>query len=250
MRFGMRATTDRINELAGIIDTAARHLGEGTVTITPTAITMKGIDKARVVYIETVIYCTFFTEYQADAEERIGLDYEELAPIIKSITSSNEATININDKEVRVDAVNNEGVLRTFTIPTLTYEYTAPTRPEIEYKEYVDIPISVLESALRDATLIRKITSSETLKIRTTEDHIIFSAGEEGMGAFRAEYLHGCIVTKPQEAMYSREHLQGLLPRISDTVTLGFEDDSPLHLKARGEGVDFEALIAPRIITE
>jgi len=73
MRFGMRATTDRINELAGIIDAVARHLGEGTVTITPTAITMKGLDKAHVVYIETVIYNTFFTEYQADEEERIGL---------------------------------------------------------------------------------------------------------------------------------------------------------------------------------
>ncbi len=246
----MRATTDRINELAGIIDAVARHLGEGTANITEEGITLKGINKAHVVYIETVIYNTFFTEYQADAEERIGLDYEELSTIIKSITSSNEATININDKEVRVDAVNNEGVLRTFTIPTLTYEYTAPTRPEIKYNEYIDIPINIIEGALKDATLIRKITSSETLKIRTTEDHIIFSAGEEGMGAFRAEYLHGCIVTKPQEAMYSREHLQGLLPRISDTVTLGFKDDSPLHLQIRGEGVDFEALIAPRIIRE
>ena len=37
---------------------------------------------------------------------------------------------------------------------------------------------------------------------------------------------------------------------ITDTISLGFESDSPLHLKARGEGVDFEALIAPRIITE
>lgn len=243
----MRATTDRINELAGIIDAVARHLGEGTANITEEGITLKGMNKAHVAYIETVIYNTFFTEYQADAEERIGLDYEELSTIIKSITSSNEATININDKEVRVDAVNNEGVLRTFTIPTLTYEYTTPTRPEIKYNEYIDIPINIIEGALKDATLIRKITSSETLKIRTTEDHIIFSAGEEGMGAFRAEYLHGCIVTKPQEAMYSREHLQGLLPRISDTVTLGFKDDSPLHLQIRGDGVDFEALIAPRI---
>jgi len=242
----MRATTDRINELAGIIDAVARHLGEGTANITEEGITLKGINKAHVVYIETVIYNTFFTEYQ-DAEERIGLDYEELSTIIKSITSSNEATININDKEVRVDAVNNEGVLRTFTIPTLTYEYTAPTRPEIKYNEYIDIPINIIEGALKDATLIRKITSSEALKIRTTEDHIIFSAGEEGMGAFRAEYLHGCRVTKPQEAMYSREHLQGLLPRISDTVSLGFKDDSPLHLQIRGDGVDFEALIAPRI---
>ena len=249
MRFGMRATTDRINELAGIIDAVARHLGEGTVTITPTAITMKGLDKAHVVYIETVIYNTFFTEYQADEEERIGLNYEELAPIIKSITSADEATLTITEGMVRVDAEEHGGTIRSFHLPTLTYEYATPERPNIEYKEYVDIPISVLESALRDAALIKKMSMSEALTIKTTEDHIIFCTTDSYAG-FRVEYLHGCIVTKPQTSKYTLEHLQGLLARISDTVTLGFEDDSPLHLQIRGEGVDFEALIAPRIITE
>src|SRR5690606_20708758 len=83
---------------------AARHLGEGTVTITPTTITMKGLDKAHVVYIETVIYSTFFTEYQADEEERIGLDYEELSTIIKSITSADEATLTSSESiDIKVD---------------------------------------------------------------------------------------------------------------------------------------------------
>lgn len=243
----MRATTDRINELAGIIDTAARHLGEGTANITEEGITLKGMNKAHVVYIETVIYSTFFTEYQADEEEHAGIDYEELAPVIKSITAD-EATLTITEGMVRVDAEEHGGTIRSFHLPTLTYEYTTPERPNIEYNEYVDIPISVLESALRDAALIKKMSMSEALTIKTTEDHIIFSAGEEGMAAFRAEYLHGCRVTKPQTSKYTLEHLQGIIPSITDTVTLGFKDDSPLHLQIRGDGVDFEALIAPRII--
>ena len=247
----MKATLDMmgIREFAGIIDTAARHLGEGTANITEEGITLKGMNKAHVVYIETVIYSTFFTEYQADAEEHAGLDYEELAPIIKSITSADEATLTITEGMVRVDAEEHGGTIRSFHLPTLTYEYATPERPNIEYEEYVDIPISVLESALRDATLIRKITSSETLRIRTTEDHIIFCTTDSYAG-FRVEYLHGCRVTKPQTSKYTLEHLQGIIPSITDTVSLGFQSDSPLHLKARGEGVDFEALIAPRIITE
>src|SRR5690606_41253644 len=104
----MRATTDRINELAGIIDAVARHLGEGTANITEEGITLKGMNKAHVGYIETVIYNTFFTEYQADEEESRGLDYEDLSSINKLITLSKETHINFYDYVYRLHTVNTE----------------------------------------------------------------------------------------------------------------------------------------------
>lgn len=226
--------------LSEVMRVAATVLEEGTLTIEDEKIIVQGVDSAKVIYINNVLYSTFFIDPQYTRRCEIGYDFEDIYTSMKLCASADSITLQIDDHDRLIIEAESE-VTRRFTHTPIEYSYVQKKPLDVSYDAYIEIPYTELHRILKES-----MTRDRFITIHADEDKATFTS-QNPDAEYIAEYIHACIFPEEASATYTTQNILKALPRISEIVELGFQDNGVLHIRLRGEGLESEAYVAPII---
>lgn len=244
MTFKLELTNNNIFKT--IFESVANIIDEVTLIADNDGLRMRALDKSHITFISLDLDSELFDEYQCDVPEKINIDVDQFAKILKKCKSSDILRLNVDEGNLIV--IFEGDASRKFNIRLIDIEYESPVPPMIDHPINLTIPSELLRETLNDLTLF-----SDKLIFTVDPDYLKIHA--EGMkGNAEIKYIHGCNVQETSQSIFSNEKLKDIMKasKFSKTCTLNLGNNLPLKITFELETGDGQLsyLLAPRLAEE
>ena len=244
MTFRLELTNNSIFKT--IFESVASIIDEVTLIADKDGLRMRALDKSHITFISLDFEYSLFDEYICDVPEKINIDADQFAKILKKCKTSDILKLSVDEGNLIV--IFEGDASRKFNIRLIDIEYTPTEPPLVEHPVNLSIPSEVLKDALGDLSLF-----SEKLAFTVDADYLRISAdGLKGEGDIR--YIHGENVKESCQSMFSIKKLQDIMKasKFSKECALGLGDNLPLSLtfKLVTDDGKLSYLLAPRLSEE
>ena len=231
-----------------IIDGVSKIIDEARFTVSSEGLILKGMDPAKVAYIEVYVPAESFVELEVrDGEAFMGVNVEVLKNIVKRGKKGDPLEARTLDDKVYFSI--ESSLVKRYLLPNLDVVVEAPERIELEHDVKVAVISDVVKKALRDAEVVGDIVEFEA-----DEDRLLIRGVGEGRHRAETRIEPGSPsvslfeVKSPATSRYDVSYLKRVvnLAKIADTVTIGFSSDRPIELVFNSpDGSRVRFLLAP-----
>ncbi|MGC9079356.1 MAG: hypothetical protein ACP5G1_01310 [Nanopusillaceae archaeon] len=249
----MKVVLPQAKELKSVIPAVVSFLSEGTFRAKSDGIFLSSLDPANVAIILLDLYPNMFTEYDIEEEEeKFTINLEDFKKILSKVKLKEQIELRLDKNKNKFIITVKGKTVRTFTLPLIE------TESEFQHDiSNLDLPIKIeMDSkAFYEIVEDAKVIADE-LKIKADPDEnkIIFSAEGELKDMVveltpQSESVLSMEIPKKGTAKYSIDYLYKLskVAKISDTLTLKFDDEKPLWIDYRStDKFKFGFVLAPR----
>lgn len=248
-----KAVTDSPKLLRDSIDTVSQIIDDGLLKLTEDGIEMLAADRAIVSVIDFKLKSTAFNEYVCEEEKEIGINLLTLLTFLKRTSPSDKLTLELNEKENRLEMILEGESNRKFAIPLI--EVSRREMPEIEKLEFTasaELRSNILEQGINDADLIADSVifdmSEDELKMLAkgngSKTELVLEKGNDALLDLKAK--------EKVNSRYSLEYLKKMVKgsRLSDKAQISIGKDFPMKLQFLGQEATLSMILAPRVSEE
>ncbi len=217
-----------------MVDGVARILDEGVIVVSREGLRLRGMDPARVAYIEIDIPSSSFLEFDVveDVESvDLGVSMETLVNVVKKSKKGDQLEVRIRDDKALfiVEGV----VVKRYMLPNLEVAAELPGEVKLEHGVEASVIVDVVKKALKDAELVGNIVEFEG-----SQDYLAIRGLGEARSRMEARLtpetpaLLSLEVREPATSRYDIDYIKKVLnlTKIAESVYIGFSSDSPLEM--------------------
>ncbi len=232
------------------VDGVAKLLDEALITVSRDGLRLRGMDPARIAYIEVEIPSTAFLEFDVaegvDTAE-MGVNMEVLSNILKRSKKGDQLEVRVGDDKILLKV---EGTMvKRYLVPNLEIASELPGSVKLEFDASATVIADVVKKALRDVELVGEVAEFEA-----TEEFLAIRGVGEARSRVEARLtretpaLLSLEVNNPSLSRYDISYLKKVLnlTNIAESVDIRFSSDKPLEIVFKSpDGSNVRFLLAP-----
>lgn len=246
----MKLTLSEPRYLKDSISIISELVTETRLKISNTGITIISMDPANVAMVVYKLLSSCFSDFEIDGDLEIGINLNNLKQILKRVENSDILTLETDENNSKLNITVNGKTTKRFAIPIIDSEDREQKEPSLEFPVTVNMPASMLASAIEDADVVADSVSlvSEADKFTVAADgdlnkvEVDIVSDDEVKIANTAESL--------LKAKYSLEYLKKMIAgsKIASDVQIQFNKDYPVKLSFNSvDKVSLSFVLAPRV---
>jgi len=231
------------------IDAIAVLIDEAEFIIDGNGLALKATDPSQISMVDYSLEKSAFKEFDAKDKIKIGLDMDYLRQIMSRAKPDDELTLELDEKNSRLNVFFKGTSNRKFNLPLIDISAAELPNPKIEFDAEVKLLASVLQDALKDASLV---SSHVSLGI---EDGRFIVKAESSKGNLDSitekdkKNLIELSMKKDATSMFPLDYLQDMLKTAASgtAVELFLKSNAPIKVSYEIGRAKIKYFLAPRI---
>ncbi len=248
-----KAVTKDAKLLKDSIDTISQLIDDGLFKLKNDGIELIAADRATVSFVDFKLKSTAFDEYECDAVTSIGINLLSLLTILKRANSNDKMTLNLDEKENKLEVILEGDSKRKFAIPLLEIrKEEVPQVDKLEFTADAEVRADVIEQGINDADII-----ADSIILELSENNLrMFASGNSSKSEMKlfkgTDVLTKLNAKELVSSRYSIDYLKKMIKgsRINDKVKLMLGKDFPLKMSFEGKDASLNIVLAPRVSEE
>ncbi len=244
-----RAKLENIDLLRDSVATIAEFIDETTLHIKEKGLEMVAADRAVVVVVDFAIYRDVFSEYEFDAERKIGINLQNFLQILRRAMPNDVMILQLEENKFHITFQGDS--VRRFVLPLIDISRDeTPPLDKLEFSANLKISSDILSSGVEDAELI---TDSVVFTVR--KDMLIMKAESDSSLAQMevqsgTEALKIVDIGEPVRARYSLDYLKKITKakKLASEANIAMSTDYPMKIEFDVPGkIRLGFVLAPRV---
>jgi len=248
-----KAVTKDVKLLRDSIDTISQLIDDGLFKLKKEGIELMASDRAMVSFVDFKLKASSFDEYECDKDRTIGVNLLNLLTVLKRVNSNDKLTLNLDEKENKLEVILEGDSKRKFAIPLIEIsKEDLPQIDKLEFNASADIRSDILEQGINDADII-----ADSVVIELSPDNLMMSAeGNSSKTELNLEKGNDALfdlnVKEKVNSRYSLEYLKKMIKgsKLADKTRIMLGKDFPLKIEFKGENANLSMILAPRVSEE
>jgi len=248
-----KAVTKDSKLLRDSVDTISQLIDDGLFKLKKDGIELMASDRAMVSFVDFKLKASSFDEYECDKDRSIGLNLLNLLTVLKRVNSNDKLTLELNEKENKLEVALEGDSRRRFAIPLI--EISREEMPQIDKLEFsaaAELRADIFEQGINDADIV-----ADSVVIEITPENLRMSAeGNSSKAELNLEKgneaLFDLNTTEKVNSRYSLEYLKKMIKgsKLSEKTRIMLGKDFPLRIEFKGENANLSMILAPRVAEE
>ncbi len=223
-------------------------IDEAELIVGVNGLELKATDPSQISMIDFSMPKTAFSIYDVKEETRLGLDLDYLSQVLSRSKTEDSLLIELNEEKTLLNLTFTGSSKRNFSIPLIDVSTGKLPTPRIEFDAVLEMNASILNDALKDASLI-----STHISLEITDSEFIVTAnsskGKVESKTNKSEFTK-FKVKNPAKAMFPLDYLSDMLKGSGKKLVLSMKTDAPIKLDYTINEAKLTYFLAPRIETE
>jgi proliferating cell nuclear antigen len=230
--------------LSRVVEIVSELVIEVRIKVNEFGLSIVAIDPANVAMVEFKLPRSAFSQFEA-GNETLGINLDSLKKILKRAGSGSSLIIERKDNMLNIQI--QDRIKRNFSLNLIEIEGEEKEIPSLEYVAKVELDSVDFSASIEDCAVV-----ADACTFEVNEQGFIIEA--KSMNSARSEFSgdEAKINAESCKSRYSLEYLQKFLKgaKLADKSTIKFSGDHPLRLEFRGEHMELNFVLAPRVETE
>lgn len=248
-----KAVTKDPKLLRDSIDTISQLIDDGLFKIKKEGIELSAADRATVSFVDFKLSSSAFDEYKCDANVNIGLNMLNLLTILKRSNTNDTMTLNLDEKENKLEIIFEGDSKRKFAIPLIEIRREEmPQVDKLEFSAQAEVRADVIEQGINDADIV-----ADSIIIEVSENNLrMYASGNSSKSELKlfkgTDVLTNLTAKEEVSSRYSIDYLKKMIKgsRISDKMKIMLGKDFPLKMLFEGKEATLSMILAPRVSEE
>ncbi len=234
-----------IEAIAVLIDEAEFLVGEN-------GLALKATDPSQISMIDFLLEKPAFKEFDAKDKIKIGLDLDYLRQIMSRAKPDDQLTLELDESKSRLNVQFKGASSRKFNLPLIDISSAELPNPKIEFDVELKMLASVLQDALKDASLV---SSHVSLGVQGDSFMVKADSSKGNLDSVTEKDKKNLLeikVKKEAMSMFPLDYLQDMLKAASSTtpIELNLKSNAPIQLSYPIGAAKIKYFLAPRIESE
>lgn len=234
-----------ISAISVLIDEAEFIVGEE-------GLVLKATDPSQISMVDFKLDKSAFKEYTTEGIIKLGMDLDYLNQIMSRAKADDMLSLEMSEDKSRIIVKFKGASTRKFQVPLIDVSQAELPNPKIEFDAVVKVKASVLQGALKDASLI-----STHVSLGVDSDKFFVNANSS-KGSVENETTKadkGLIelnASTPASSMFPLDYLQDMLkvPASDSEITVQIKSNAPVQISYSIGAAQLSYFLAPRIESE
>jgi len=248
-----KAVTKDSKLLRDSIDTISQLIDDGLFKLKKDGMELMASDRAMVSFVDFKLKASSFDEYECDKDRTIGVNLLNLLTVLKRVNSNDKLTLNLDEKENKLEVILEGDSKRKFSIPLIEVsKEDLPQIDKLEFNASADIRSDIFEQGINDADII-----ADSVVIELSPENLRMSAeGNSSKTELNLEKGNEALldlnVKEKINSRYSLEYLKKMIKgsRLAEKTRIMLGKDFPLKIEFKGENANLSMILAPRVAEE
>ncbi|MFH0929388.1 MAG: proliferating cell nuclear antigen (pcna) [Candidatus Aenigmatarchaeota archaeon] len=248
-----KAVTSDSKLLRDSIDTISLLIDDGLFKLKKDGIELSAADRATVSFVDFKLKSSAFDEYTCDAEKEVGLNMINFLTILKRANSDDKLTLELDEKENKLEITLDGVSKRKFAIPMLEIRREEmPQVDKLEFAAEAEVRSDVIEQGINDADIV-----ADSIIIELSPDNMrMYASGNSSKSELKlfkgTDVLTKLETPEIMSSRYSIDYLKKMVKgaRISDKIIMKMGKDFPLKMIFKGKDALLNIVLAPRVSEE
>lgn len=207
-------------------------------------LSITAIDPANVAMVVFKLPAEFFSEFEVENEEVLGVSLENLKAVLRRIKSG--STLVIEKEENTLKLTVQDKIKKEFDLALINIEGDEKVVPNLNFISKIEMTSLDFSEAIEDCNVVADSCSF----ISEPSNFVIKAKGS--LNSFKSQFNDEVnIVAEESTSKYSLEYLQKMIKasKLTEKVILNFGEDYPLKLEFNNEKISLSFILAPRVET-
>lgn len=230
--------------LSKVIDIISELVLDVRIKINEFGLSIIAIDPANVAMIEFKLPRSAFSQFES-GDEVLGVNLDSLKKILKRAGTKSSVIMEKKDNMLNIQI--QDRIRRNFSLNLIDLEGEDKEVPSLEFVAKVEMDSVDFTDSVDDCAVV-----ADACSFIIDERGFVIEA--KGLNSARAEFSgdEAKIEAENCKSRYSLEYLQKFTKgaKLADKTLIKFSGDHPLRLEFRGEHMELNFILAPRVETE
>jgi len=136
------------------IEAIAVLIDEAEFVVDEKGLSLKATDPSQISMVDFSLEKSAFKEFDVEGKMKIGLDLDYLRQVMSRAKADDQLTLELDESGSRLDVSFKGASSRKFNLPLIDISAAELPNPKIEFDANVKLVASVLQDALKDASLV------------------------------------------------------------------------------------------------
>ncbi|MEM4800507.1 MAG: hypothetical protein QW065_03410 [Acidilobaceae archaeon] len=231
---------------SGFVSALVEIMDEALFSITEEGMRVRGMDPAKISYIEVFMPREAFLEYELKEDSvEMGLNLDTLKSIVVA-KKGNPIEFRVASNRVLVSI--EDITIKRYVLPNLEVSVSVPEEVKLEHKARALLISDAFKKAVKDIEGV-----SDVLELKADEEQLVIGALEKKVLARFTRETSALLFLEVEEessSKYDTSYVSRVtaLSGVADTLEVGFSTEKPLELKFKSpDGSLVRYLLAPTI---
>jgi len=248
----MKLVLEKAGDFQKSIEAIAVLIDEAEFVIDENGLALKATDPSQISMVDFVLEKKAFKEFDSEGKMKIGLDLDYLRQIMSRAKAEDQLTVELEEGKSRLNIRFKGASTRKFNLPLIDISSADLPNPKIEFDAEVKLLASVLQDALKDASLV-----SSHVSIGVSGDKFVVKADSSkgNLDSVTEKDKKNLIELNAKQdsvSMFPLDYLQDMLKAASSSteVDLQLKGNAPIQISYGIGDARIKYFLAPRIESE
>ena len=231
------------------IDAIAVLIDEAEFILDEKGLALKATDPSQISMVDFFLEKAAFKEFDVKEKAKIGLDLDYLRQIMSRAKPDDELTIGLDSDQNRLNVKFKGASTRKFNLPLIDISSAELPNPKIEFDAEIKLLASVLQDALKDASLI-----SSHVSVGVEADKFVVKADSskgnlDSVTEKDKKNLIELNAKKDAMSMFPLDYLQDMLKaaQAATVIQVNLKANAPIEISYEIGKAKIKYFLAPRI---
>ncbi len=245
----MKLVLEKAGDFQKSIEAIAVLIDEAEFLIDENGLALKATDPSQISMVDFVLEKKAFKEFDVKDKVKIGLDLDYLKQIMSRAKADDELTLELDESNTMLNVRFNGASSRKFNLPLIDISSADLPNPKIEFDVEIKMLASVLQGALKDASLV-----SSHVSIGVIEGKFIVKADSSkgNLDSVTEKDKKNLIELNAKQdavSMFPLDYLQDMLKtaQSSTEIEVKLKGNAPIEISYGIGPARIKYFLAPRI---
>ncbi len=245
----MKLVLEKAADFQKSIEAIAVLIDEAEFLIDENGLALKATDPSQISMVDFFLEKAAFKEFNSGGKVKIGLDLDYLRQVMSRAKADDQLTLELDESKSRLNVRFKGPSSRRFNLPLIDISAAELPNPKIEFDAEVKMLASVLQDALKDASLVSSHVSLGVADNRFAVKADSSKGNLDSVTEKDKKNLLELNVKKEAMSMFPLDYLQDMLKAAQSgtAVELQLKGNAPIQVSYGIGKAKIKYFLAPRI---
>jgi len=248
----MKIVIENASDFQKCVDAISVLIDEAELVFDEKGLSLKATDPSQISMVDFAMPKNAFKEYDVKDKTKLGVDLSYFSQVMSRAKSGDSLSLELDETNSRLNVTFEGNSKRHFQIPLIDISSSDLPSPKIEFDAEMTIKASVLQDALKDASLI-----STHVSLAASPDSFAVSADSSKGNLNNVTQKDGKSILeikclKETKSMFPLDYLQDMIKAASNDSDLSvkLKSNAPVQIEYKIGEAGLCYFLAPRIENE
>ncbi len=247
----MELIIEKADVLKRSIDAIAVLIDEAEFEVSEKGLSLKATDPSQISMVDFEYEKKAFKKFHVDGTLKLGLDLDYLNQVMSRAKPTDEVHLKLDNDDTKMSITFKGSSTRSFSVPLIDISSGELPNPKIEFDATVKMKATVLQDALKDASLL---STHLTLGAKADGFYVRATSSKGELSNETAKDATSMVdfsLKRDCKSMFPLDYLSDMLKAAnSETdLTLKLKENAPVELNYHIGEAKLRYFLAPRIET-